>query len=109
VFSLGGLLCFTVPRHYELRRRLARTQGTPVQATVTEIRLDRNLKVGQQSPWVIVATAPDDVTGQELTFTSRYLWDDPEPRFPVGSEVTVYYLPDRPKVCAFELEKAEGE
>jgi hypothetical protein len=91
------------PAWFVRRRQRIIAEGVPVQAKVIAIRQDRSVKVDHQSPWVIVAEFKDEITGQTVPCTSQYLWADPALQYPVGSEVTVYHLQDRPDQYAFQL------
>jgi hypothetical protein len=95
------------PAWFVRRRQRILLDGLPVQAKVVAIRIDKSVTVDEQSPWVIVAAFKDDLTGQTIQCTSHYLWADPAPHYPVGSEVTVYYLQGRPQKHAFQLDKIQ--
>lgn len=91
-------------RRGQRRRERALSFGRPVQAKVTSVYFDTTLRVNGRSPWVIAATF-DDSSGRKLEFKSERLWYDPTPYYPNGSEVTVYFLDDDPRVNAFQLDK----
>jgi hypothetical protein len=93
------------PAWFARRRQRIIADGVPVQAKILAVRLDRSVKVNRRSPWVIVAEFKDEVTGQIVPCTSHYLWADPTLKYPVGSEVTVFHLQDRPDKYAFQLDK----
>ena len=112
---LGVLAPFALPagaaeaiagaaRRGQRRRERALSFGRPVQAKVTSVYFDTTLRVNGRSPWVIAATF-DDSSGRKLEFKSERLWYDPTPYYPNGSEVTVYFLDDDPRVNAFQLDK----
>jgi hypothetical protein len=95
------------PGWFVRRRQRIINEGVPVQAKVTAVRIDRSLEVNDQSPWVIEAQFTDTITGKTVKCTSHYLWTNPTPHYPVGSEVTIYHLQDRLDKFAFLLEKAQ--
>lgn len=105
VFAAVGGGFLLVPALARRRRRLALTMGTPVQAKVIEVRLRRSTSSNGRHPWVIVAEYQDESLNRKLAFTSLSLWVNPEAQYQVGSAVTVYYLPDKPWIYAFELER----
>ncbi|OAI40315.1 hypothetical protein AYO40_04910 [Planctomycetaceae bacterium SCGC AG-212-D15] len=105
VFFLIALGMIGIPYLGERRRRLAFSMGTPVTAKVVEVRL-ASVKMNGQNPWMVVADYTD-MEGTKHTFVSEYLWTNPEKDFPVGSAVTVYYLPERPSVYAFDLANSD--
>jgi hypothetical protein len=75
---------------------------------VTERRHEND----DSSFWIIVAEVADKNLGKEGVFTShafandprtnRY-WANPKRDYPIGSEITVYYLPENPRNHAFDL------
>jgi hypothetical protein len=101
----GFLLMPLLPKR---KRQWIRMAGTPVKARVIEIRHDRTFGLqttwDDWSPWVIAAEAEEGL-GKKATFTSHYLWVNPQLFFPVGSEVTVYRHPGKPTDYAFEFEQ----
>jgi hypothetical protein len=80
-----------------------------VQAKVITIRRDESVTVNSRSPWVIDAEFKDEITGQTVRCTSHYLWANPALQYPVGTEVTVYYLPDQQAKYAFQLDKTDEQ
>jgi hypothetical protein len=106
--AIGGSLLWG-PGWLARRRARIVAGGLPVRAKVTAIRRDESLEVNGQSPWVIVAVFKDEETGRLVECKSHYLWADPTPDHPPGSEVTVYYLAGRPEKHAFDLGKPENE
>jgi len=104
-FLILSAAFLVIPALRGRRRRLARSLGRAVQAKVTEIRLNHTMRVNGRHPWVIVAEYREDELGQPYTFSSDYLWSDPTSAYPVGSYVTVYYLPHKPTVYVVELER----
>jgi hypothetical protein len=103
----GGFLW--VPGWFARKRQRIIANGVPVQAKVFAIRRDTSLTVNDQSPWVIVAQFRDGISGQTISCTSHYLWEDPAGKYSVGSEVTVYYLPDQPEKYAFQFDETQEE
>jgi len=71
---------------------------------VTSITRDGSTRVNGRSPWVIEATYADAASGRSFLFTSESIWIDPQPFYPVGGEVTVFYLEDEPTVNAVVLD-----
>jgi hypothetical protein len=106
--SVGGGFLWG-PAWFARRRQRIIAEGVPVQARVIAVRRDNTVKVDNQSPWVIDAEFKDEITNQIVPCTSHYLWADPTPEYPVGSDVTVYYLPDQPNKYAFKTEQAQDE
>ena len=104
VFSVVGLGLLIVPRALERRRRSIIERGTPVQARVIEVRRS-SASVNHVHPWVLVAEFKDEITGKEYAAASQFVWVNPEQHYPVGSEVTVYYLPDQPQKNTFQLDR----
>lgn len=102
--AIGGGF-WLVPALIVRKRNRIIADGVPAQAKVIEIHVDHSLKINGASPWVIMAEFKDELTDQTITCKSHYLWDDPRYRFPVGSQVTVYHLQDRPDKYAFQLEE----
>jgi Protein of unknown function (DUF3592) len=104
VFTVIGLGCLVVPALGTRKRRRARELGIPVKAKVIEVGRNHSVTINGRSPWVLVAEFQDPATGKSCAFTSHNLWVNPEPHYPVGSEVTVFYLPEKPSVNAFQIE-----
>jgi hypothetical protein len=94
-----------------LRRKRERiiAEGISAQAKVVDIFIDRSLRVNGRSPWVIVAEFQDPITGETIQCKSHYLWKSPDGQYSVGGSVTVFYLPDRPQKCAFQLDNGEDK
>jgi hypothetical protein len=99
----GSMIVF--PTLAKRKRRKAFEMGIPVQAKVIEVRQETSTQVGGRSPWVILAEYRDASLERTFAFTSHNIWINPESHYPVGSDVTVYYLPDKPSVYAFQLDK----
>jgi hypothetical protein len=108
LLAIGGGFLWG-PAWFARKRGRIIEQGVPVQAKVVGIRRDNSVEINDQSPWVINAEFKDDITGQTISCTSHYLWDDPVCRYPVGSRVTVYYLPDQPQKNAFQIDQRQGD
>lgn len=104
LLAIGGGFLWG-PAWFARRRQRVILDGLPVQARVVAVRIDRSVTVNDQSPWIIVAVFKDDVSGQPIECTSHYLWADPTPQYPVGCEVTIYYLQGQPQKHAFQLDK----
>jgi hypothetical protein len=109
VFAGGGSLfwCFgfavlILPRILERRRRRIKERGVSVQAKVTAIRRGSSSEDG---PWFLLAEFTDEITGKPYVATSQWIWIDPREQYPVGSNVTVYCLPDEPKKNMFQLDR----
>lgn len=66
-----------------------KANGEPVMANIRGIRQNINLTVNNRHPWVIEADWLDPVTGQTISFSSHYLWEDPTPNIP-GKQIRVY-------------------
>lgn len=77
--------------------------GTPVKAKVTELRFDHSRSVNGKNPWVVVAEYQDDELTRRLVFTGQYLWSNPQADYPVGGDVTVSFLPQKPSVYEFDF------
>src|SRR5262245_53982730 len=99
----GGFLW--VPGWLRRKRERIIAEGISAQAKVVDIFIDRSLRVNGRSPWVIVAEFQDPITGETIRCKSHYLWEAPDGQYRVGGPVTVFYLPDRPQKCAFQLDK----
>jgi len=104
LFVLVASLILVLPALGKRRRRLALTTGISVEAKVAEVR-STSFKVNGRHPWIIVAEHQDEDLGRKLAFTSEYLWTDPTSYYPVSSTVTVFYLPQKPSIHAFVLDK----
>lgn len=104
IFVFVAVLVLLLPLLAKRRRRLALTTGISVKAIVTEVRMT-SFKVNGRHPWIIVAEHQDENLGRKLTFTSEHLWTDPTSYYPVSSSVTVFYLPHKPSIHAFVLDK----
>jgi hypothetical protein len=104
IFVLVASLVLILPALGKRRRRLALTTGISVQAKVTQVRII-SFKVNGRHPWIIVVEHQDEDLGRKLTFTSEHLWTDPTSYYPVNSTVTVFYLPQKPSIHAFVLDK----
>jgi len=99
----GGFLW--VPGWLRRKRERIIAEGVSAQAKVVDIFIDRSLRVNGRSPWVIEAEFQDPITGETIRCKSHYLWEAPNGPYRVGGPVTVFYLPDRPRKCAFQLDK----
>jgi hypothetical protein len=104
VFSGVGLAFLIIPGALQRRRRNILEYGTAVKAKVIEVRRS-SASINHQHPWVLVAEFKDEITGKEYAAASQFIWVNPEPHYPIGSEVTVYYLPDRPEKNTFQLDR----
>jgi hypothetical protein len=104
IVSLVGVGLLVVLTLGARRRRKALEMGVPVQAKVIEVRQTGTVVVGRPS-WVIVAEYRDANLDRTFAFTSHNIWINPQTYYPIGSDITVYYLPDKPSVYAFQLGK----
>lgn len=81
--------------------------GTPVDATFSEVRYVGNLKVNGRSPYVIIGQWRDPATHTVYTFESDYIWYNPEqfldrkalrvlidPKNPADYTMDVSFLPE---------------
>ena len=94
-FLVGfGTIAFFIYRQKIIKK--LRTQGTPLKATVTEIFINRNLKVNGRNPWKIAAESNENVSGV-TSFYSDNIWFDPTEFAPIGKEVTVMVNMAKPK------------
>jgi hypothetical protein len=98
---LIGLAMLIVPGVTARRHQQALARGRLVKARVVRVHNDTP-PVRGRSPWVIVAEYRDPESGKTLVFKSPPIWNDPEARYPVGSEVQVVYLPDNPAMYQFQ-------
>lgn len=94
-FLVGfGTIVFFIYRQKKVNK--LRTQGTPLKATITEIIINRSLKVNDHNPWKIVAESDETVSGNTC-FYSDNIWFDPTEFAPIGKEVTVFVNMAKPK------------
>ena len=101
-----GMLFRPILRRRKRQRIL--NLGTAITAKVTEIR-----KEDDESPfWIIVAKVADKSLGRDGLVTSHAFgndprtndwWQNPRKDYPIGSEITVRYLPGDPCTYAFDL------
>ena len=70
--------------------------------------VDESIVFEHRSPWILVAEGSDKSLGEDGLFESHGLGADVGEAYPVGSEVTVYYLPEKPNICAFDLNRLPG-
>ena len=68
------------------------------------MRCKNSVRTNGRCPWVVQATYTDD-DKRAFVFTSETTWIDPTTFYPVGGEVTVFYVEDEPKVNAVVLDK----
>jgi hypothetical protein len=101
---IGGAFLFVTVRAARRRAR-ALALGQKVAATVTAINKDTSVRSNGRSPWYLEATYADPESGKSYLFTSESVWTNPEATYPVGSEVTVFYLVEDPKTNAVVLDK----
>jgi hypothetical protein len=104
-FGVVGGAFFFVSVRSARRRARALALGQKVAATVTAIEKDTSQRSNGRSPWYLEATYADPDTGKSYQFTSESVWTSLEATYPVGSEVTVFYLADDPTVNAVVLDK----
>ena len=103
-----GAAIIIVPTARRRKRERIRRLGISVAATVTDIRHEND----ESSFWIVVAEVADKNVGKEGVFTShafandprtnRY-WVNPRNDYPIGSEITIYYLPEDQCTYAFDL------
>lgn len=96
VFLLIGGALIVWPIRAEKRARYLTEHGTPLQAEVREIALNRSYQVNGRHPWRIVAQWKDPVTADFHIFRSANLWGDPSEHLP-GAFVTVFIDGQNPR------------
>ncbi len=65
-------------------------------------RAKTHLSVNDEHPWVLTAVYRD--LGRIVSFKSPMPFHDPSTLHPVGSKVTVFYVPWEPKTYSIELD-----
>jgi hypothetical protein len=90
------------------RRARALAKGRKVTAKVLSVHQDPTVRTNGRCPWVVQATYTDD-DKRAFVFTSETTWLDPTAFYPVGGDVTVFYVEDEPKVNAVVLDKLPEE
>jgi hypothetical protein len=68
--------------------------GEKIEAKITEVSLNRSIRVNGENPWRVTAQAEHG--GQVHVFKSANAWIDPSPYLGKGT-VDVYWTPHRPK------------
>lgn len=96
VFFLVGAVMIVLPLRAQKRARYLMAHGTPLQAEVREVALNRAFQVNGRHPWRIVAQWKDPVTADFHVFRSANLWGDPSAHMP-GAFVTVFIDGQNPR------------
>jgi len=106
--GIGGIWLFVQRRAAAIAVEV-RSAGRRVQAKVVEIEWRRNIRVGNRSPYRIVAQWQDPATGAVQVFRSANIWFDPAAH--VGETVDVFvdrHDPRRHLVDLAFLPQAQG-
>jgi len=88
-------------KRQRMQQRLMQ-QGQPVLASITGVALDNSFSINNENPFVIEAQWQDPETGKTHSFTSDYIWFDPQPYLP-GEEVSVLIDPADPEKYYMDL------
>lgn len=75
VFLLVTVLLLLCARHARLRREELLRYGTRVQGTVTDVIIDRSMRVGGRHPLRAVVAVVHPVTGEVLSLRTPPLWE----------------------------------
>jgi hypothetical protein len=70
--------------------------GRPIEAKVSQVRLNTSIRVNGRNPWVIDCQWEDEL-GRVHVFTSEWLWFNPSEWVPQGSTIQVLIDPAKPK------------
>lgn len=105
VFMVVGVITWMALDGGRRRREALLGYGRRVMATVTEVRLNRSVRVNNRSPYQIIAECTNPVSGQTETVKSHSIWDT---ALQVGDRVEVAFDPMNEKKYAFDLREEAG-
>lgn len=102
VFSAIGIGMFVVPVLRDRRDAQLRATGQRVTARLVGVELNASVRVGNSSPWQVVAEWTDPTSGKVHELRSRNLWDDPTPALK-GESVGAFVDPRDPRRHVLDL------
>lgn len=94
VFILIGLIPGLVTIGKNKKKNALLQNGIALTATVEQIGLNQTVSANGAHPYVIYCEYRDPIQNVIYRFKSDNVWDDPNPYYPVGSEITVMADPN---------------
>lgn len=96
VLTAAGVSVLLVRRRHRQHRAWLREHGQRVEAEVTAVRLDTNVRANNRHPYVVDLVWRDPRSGTTHPLRSDRLWTDPRPGIDVGHRVPALIDPARP-------------
>lgn len=89
IFTLTGLIPAFIIRYRGKKKIRLLQQGRPVKALITDVDVNRTIKINGRSPFRISCQWRNTLTNQHYIFTSENIYFDPRP-YIEQQEITVY-------------------
>lgn len=102
VFSAISIGMFAVPMLRDRRDAQLRATGQRVTARLKGVEQNTSVRVGNSSPWQVVAEWTDPVGGKVHELRSRNQWDDPTPGIK-GDSIGAFVDPKDPRRHVLDL------
>lgn len=91
VFALIGLIFPGISAANKRKARMLMENGRRVHAMVSNVEMNFNVTINGRHPYVLYCREGT------RNYKSNLLWEDPGARHPVGTYISVYVDPERPK------------
>lgn len=107
VFIAAGILMGIVPSVKSSKRKKLRETGEQTAAVITDVVVDRSVKINKRYPYKALCEVIDPVTGERYLYSSEGFMDDI--RYLKGQTVTVYYDPNDRGKYYVDLDSADED
>ena len=99
-----GFIIWRVMGRRERMREELRQYGLRVTAVISELQINRSVRVNDRHPWVAVATCVHPSTREQVTVRSHMLWD---PTVAEGDQIDVFFDPMDERRYAMDIPEAK--
>jgi|GEM_PF-4807282 len=92
-----GVMSSSLMQYNKKKMEELKMRGIRVPVKVKEIRINKNVKVGNKHPFYLLVTGKDPLTQMEKEWKSANIWKNPADLILPGKDLELYIDPQKPK------------